>query len=297
MRLAPDRVELFYKLHSALLYYANERLGVVPGLQPDEQCPQRISPELALEIRAALHEHKELIDAFVAGNPHGFPDHELRIVRDWKSAVTGTFYIMRHLKKHTVFFGGKPPKAYGVLSLRDELEEMLPPYVLPHMAECVLLPFDDKIVYDGLLSGYNVVFGSGTRRNLEDEQREAVAQFGLITSLQPQTEPVQQSDAARLKILLGSQRSREHNEVEISAIAKKSDELRCLYHQEMGKIHARTYKKALLERDIVAGWFGVLDGLLVGAAGNRSELERTLRPLVPVEQWPLVYMFEIKPAK
>jgi hypothetical protein len=51
------------------------------------------------------------------------------------------------------------------------------------MTETVLLPFKDRIIYDGLLSGYNISFGGGMKRMLNDSYRQAKAQLGIVTTL------------------------------------------------------------------------------------------------------------------
>ena len=73
---------------------------------------------------------------------------------------------MRHLKKGSIFIS-RDDQVYVVHGIQDPLEEVIPSYALPQMVEAVLLPFKGMIIYDGLLSGYNVHFGSGIRSNLE----------------------------------------------------------------------------------------------------------------------------------
>ena len=92
--------------------------------------------------------------------------------------------------KYTVFLssGGSPNKAYGVLGLADPLEEVIGPY-LPRLITAVLLPFKGKIIYDGLVSGYNITFGGGIKRMLNEEYKQAKEAFGIITSLPLRAEP------------------------------------------------------------------------------------------------------------
>jgi hypothetical protein len=56
---------------------------------------------------------------------------------------------------------------------------------LPVAVQAVLLPFDGKIIYDGLLNTYSVTFGSGIRRSLDIASRNAQEREGIITSLLP----------------------------------------------------------------------------------------------------------------
>jgi hypothetical protein len=186
MNLPPEDCKLFYKLHQALMFWANERLKVVPEkvASPQEFAP--LPPETRIKVRDALHAQPDLIDEFARQNPYNFDPDELEIVASWKQAVGGEFYVFRYLKRYTVFLSsGLPSKAYGVLALTDPFEELVGPY-LPILTRTVLLPFKDKIIYDGVMSSYRISFGSGIKRRLNEEYQQAKARFGIITTLDPE---------------------------------------------------------------------------------------------------------------
>jgi len=50
------------------------------------------------------------------------------------------------------------------------------------MLETVLLPFEDKIVYDSFFSSYNVSFGKGIRETLEIDYNNAKNTYGIMTN-------------------------------------------------------------------------------------------------------------------
>ncbi len=183
MKLSTSECRLFYKLHPALMCYVNQRLGTLPEQPGDPGEFYALEAVQRAEVRNALHAQPDLIDEFVASNPFGFDSDEMAVVRSWKHALVGSFYILRRLKHYTVFLSSEgEPKAYGVLALADPFEVLIGRY-LPKFIQTVLLPFRGKIVYDGLLSGYNLTFGGGMRRMLDDSYRRAKADFGIITSL------------------------------------------------------------------------------------------------------------------
>ena len=190
--LTPDEGKHFCELYAALLSFVNRKLNVVTEQFSDSREYTATPPEARYAIRNALYDHRELIDQFVAENPAQMSADELEIVDSWEHALVGKFYVLRYLSKYTVFFstGGAPNKAYGVLGLADPLEYVIGPY-LPRLITAVLLPFKGKIIYDGLVSGYNITFGGGIKRSLSEEYKEAKEAFGIITSLgnQPVTPP------------------------------------------------------------------------------------------------------------
>lgn len=183
MLLESQDVELFFRLHRSLMFFVNQRLKLLPKeiATPDEFSV--LPPEVRIEVRDVLSERVDLIESFIAENPHQLTDDELHIVRSWRHLVAGRFYVFRHLKKHTVFLtANSPVVAYGVLALSQPFEDVIGPY-LPVLTDTVLLPFKGKIVYDGLINRYSISFGGGVRRLLNEGFKEAKARQGIVTSL------------------------------------------------------------------------------------------------------------------
>jgi hypothetical protein len=182
MILEPDDAERFFKLHKALTLFANQRLKLA---KPPARSKGIVSlpPDQRLKVRDALVEHLDLIGAFVEENPYKLDPDELGIVGSWKDLVAGEFYVLRFLKRYTVFLTAKEPTvAYGVVALSDPFDEVID-QPLPFYCKTVLLPFQDRIVYDGLLSGYNVIIGSNMTRELNDAYKDAKKRHGVVTSL------------------------------------------------------------------------------------------------------------------
>ncbi len=183
MLLEPNEVKLFFRLHKALMFHVNQRLGVVPQplATPEDFAAQ--PPDIRLKVRDAFLANVDLIDSFAAENPARLSDDEMDIVRSWRHFIHGKFHIFRELARHTVFLTTTDPAvAYGVVALTQPLEEIVGPY-LPVMVETVLLPFKNRIVYDGLMTSYNVSFGPGIKRSLSDCFKEAKDRQGIVTSL------------------------------------------------------------------------------------------------------------------
>jgi hypothetical protein len=190
MLLEPQDVELFFKLHRALMFFVNQRLKVIPDDVASPEELSSLSPEVRLKVRDAFLGHTDLIQQFVDENPAHLTSNELDIVRSWRHLVHGRFYVFRELKKYTVFLSTTSPAiAYGVLALSQPFEELVGPY-LPVLTQTVLLPFKGVIVYDGLMSSYNISFGPGIRRSLNESFKEAKARHGIVTSLPMSERPM-----------------------------------------------------------------------------------------------------------
>jgi hypothetical protein len=184
MQLTSAECDRFYRVWFSLLLYTNRQHSLVKNLkEPANLLDLTISVQDVGKIREKVWKDDTLLDRFTAENPHQLSPVDLGLASSWRKRISGTFFIFRHLKKYTVFLDdSSPARAYGVLGLRSTFEEVIGPY-LPVMVNAVLLPFEDKISYDGLLAPYPVRFGGGIRADLNDSYRDAKEREGVITQL------------------------------------------------------------------------------------------------------------------
>jgi hypothetical protein len=197
MKLSPEDAELFYKLMWPLQFYVNQQCQILPDVDSLEgyiACPQ----EDKLQVRNALYENIGLLNAFVTENLAQLSADELAIVQRWKRFVAGEFYIVRFLKKATIFVNSKdPPQVYAVLGLIDSLEDVFYGRKPPILIRTVLLPFKGRIIYDGMLNFYNIFFGSGIRGNLKEIYMAAKQNQRIIGTLEPEQQPPKKKRAPR----------------------------------------------------------------------------------------------------
>ena len=124
--------------------------------------------------------------------------------------------------------------------------------------------------------------------------QEAKATHGIITSLPFSPGATEQSDADRLKFYLKSQGNRDRYWDEIADLLREDPSLLPVYHQEMGKSHARSLGKRLREIGIADAWFAVLEGVIIAGARSKDDLDRVIEDLVPHGKESHVYAFRVK---
>ncbi|HUV79636.1 MAG TPA: hypothetical protein VMW40_02245 [Candidatus Bathyarchaeia archaeon] len=291
MKQSEEDTKLFYKLYPALLVYTNQQKGIIRSVTTIDEFMQLPSEEIN-KIREALYGQPGLIDAFVQEKPFNFSQNALEIVRSWNNFLKAEFYLFRYLKKYAIFLDNRsPPKAYGVLALVSDFQDIVS-QELPVYLKAVLLPFKGQIIYDGLLIPSPVSFGPGIRQDLKERYQEAKARFGIITSL-PWVE-IEDSDEERLKSYLSSEAMRLKYGGKIDRLIKKDPSLLTVYHQEMGKVHARTYGRCLSKIGLRNAWFAILEGEVVAGGCTRAEVERILDEIIPVEKRDFAYVFHLK---
>ena len=183
MTLDAEDGKLFFELMWKLQFYVNQKRGFHTNISSRTEYA-RLPAQKKLKARDALWENPELIEAYVQDNPDALAPDQLQIVQKWKGFIKGPFFILRHLKKGSIFIG-KDDEVYAVHGIQDPLEEVIPSHTLPQMVEAILLPFKGRIIYDGLLSGYSIHFGGGIRSNLNRTYMIAKQRNRIITTLEP----------------------------------------------------------------------------------------------------------------
>ena len=185
MKLSPDEYLLFSRLYNSLLKFVDEKLTLEPTKNTGK--PGQPNHGIFVAIREALFKDRQLIDTFVKENPCKFSPEDLEIVSSWKHARVGDFYMLRSLKQYTVFVGcteqyEPSEELFGVLALDVRFKEIVKT-PLPAFVRTALLPFQGKIIFDGLMSFYEVDLGTEVRQMLNGCYKYAKAHSGIITTL------------------------------------------------------------------------------------------------------------------
>lgn len=196
MILPRPEVDRFYRIWWALLRYTNARRQVLADW-PEPSAEDSLPISEIAKVRDVLWADDSLREAFLAENPAALPAADLETVAGWQHRVADSFFVVRYLKKHTIFLrDGTPARTYGVVGLVSSFPELLGPH-LPVHVQAVLLPFGNTIICDGLLARSNVTFGSGIRERLDLVYRDAHERGDVITSLPPQRKPLTVVEARR----------------------------------------------------------------------------------------------------
>ena len=192
MNLTEQERTQFWKIWCALIWGINEKHGIVPKFEkPVYGNP--INQEPFIAIRPLLWGNPQWIDDFIRDNEYGeLTEIDYGILADWrKNFIKGSFILMRHLKKYSVFMTmEEDAKLYGVCGITDPFSEKIPSSALPLMIETTLLPFKDKIIYDSLFGYHHISFGGGYKSSFKESYNEAKAKTGIIENMSLPPEPV-----------------------------------------------------------------------------------------------------------
>jgi hypothetical protein len=285
-RLPEKEVARFYKIHFALLSYINRRCKIVSGYTEPENYRNVSSEELqkkVVPIRDYLVAHPEEVREFIKDNPGKLSAEELELTRGWQFLLKDDFLIIKHLKDYSVFYQwGEQGKVFGVVGLYDPISRVIPDFTLPLRVQTVLLPFKDKIVYDGVISSYNIRFGPGIRGSLMGDYKQAEARYGIITSFDETGKPAggvsaREADQRLIKFYLSTQANREMYWDEARELARKNEANRIVYEQGLGKVNARFIKKDLKANEIKGFHYAIYRNTVVAVGKTKKEVEEFCR--------------------
>lgn len=171
-------VDLFFKVYLGLLEYANKKLRVTNIKKIYQHI--NLPPDKLVTIRDSLFKnHRDVIDSFIVDNPYNFNEDELEIVDEFKKGICDDCIVIEHRDDCTIV-GYRDNNCYKVKGLRSNMSDVIP---APAMAEMLLLPFKNVIVYDGMISAYPISMGSGMLKMIEQiAKQEPLSQItGLLS--------------------------------------------------------------------------------------------------------------------
>lgn len=179
MLLSPTEAKEFFGLQWALYFYVNQRYRYAPRIhEPDAfQFADHVTLRTFADHVAS---HLDEIDTFVDLNPGNLSDDDLETVRSWKGMFPGEFVLTDvHPDYAGVLSLSYPPVKFGVLGLTMPLAVMMESCGRS-IFKTRLLPFHDKIVFDGTLLIHPVPEDPELIGGVEVLYHHAISTFGLI---------------------------------------------------------------------------------------------------------------------
>lgn len=201
-RLTKRELDLFGTLFSEFLQFAEGKLK--PKQRVDLNMPKEVLHETMIRLRDAAFKKHNLMDAFVKENPGNHSPEELAVVLQWKHARVGWFYIIRCMKHRAEFLGSaetfRLTKELFLVHSRGVAFDQIVQTPLPVFVRTGLLPFKDKIVFDGVMEFIGKDLGDEVREMMLGCYRHLKQDVGVITSLPDErVVPVAKPKAARRK--------------------------------------------------------------------------------------------------
>ena len=184
-KLSRDDRLVFFSMWYALLEYVNRKLNL--GLEFDlEVGLPKI--EVIMQVRNKLWEEPSLISKFISDSDdiYEIKPEGVQMLKSWQNQhLSDTFMVVKYTSDHAVlmpFESEGAPVFYGVKGLESSIAEVLD-YKIHTIVNAVLLPFGDKIIYDGLVASYSLVFDKDIYASISKSYEEAERELRIIRQI------------------------------------------------------------------------------------------------------------------
>lgn len=134
--------------------------------------------------RNYLFDNLDIFDAFIKKNPRNLKRSELEIIDSWKTKfVRDNFVFLKQLKKYAILVNCKEEtdKVFAVLGLNDSPKDLVGIDGV-YLQDVTLLPFQGKIIWDGLFY-IGPIFGKNYLYSYNEIYRDIKNQNKIITQL------------------------------------------------------------------------------------------------------------------
>jgi len=137
--------------------------------------------EIRIQARTYLINQPEVIDLFLSKTP-SLTEEEKNILLRWKNYKTGRFIVIKCYKEYAIFFAYDNYKFYGVKALHDSFSTVLP-YKPPLIIQTRLFPYNDCIIWDGLVGVVPIAIGKNMAKIFKNDCNDAHKNGEIITQL------------------------------------------------------------------------------------------------------------------
>lgn len=178
----------FFRIYYQLLGYTNRCLELVDGVKEGPDIDDVSVSEL-LTIRDGLYDHDGLIQGFVWNADDDLDQPDRKLAASWRSYEYSEFLVRQYTRGYAEFIDiWGPHRLYAVKSLRQSFKQMgLEP---PEVVSAVLLPYEGRIVADGVVEPESPIGGMAVGE-YEEEVEIALDRYGVIEELPAPREPTQ----------------------------------------------------------------------------------------------------------
>jgi hypothetical protein len=176
--------KFFYETWYKLLDFVNRKYGIL-NIRIDPVYPSYHDEMQIYKIREKLWADPEVITEFT-GSSSILSKEEISLLQSWKQRhIKGQFMLMRYEPDSAVLMRTDKDgesRLYAVKGITTSVAEAMSRR-LPVMLETILLPFNDKIIYDSFMASYDIGFGKSISSSFDEEYNEAKEKYGIISTL------------------------------------------------------------------------------------------------------------------
>ena len=135
--------------------------------------------EAKSEARNFFNYNSSLLHEYLEKNAN-ISNSDKEILLGFNLKLSSKFVILKQLKSYAIFMDIETDKFYAVLALSDPFQKLID--CLPVLVKATILPFEDKIIYDGFLIR-EIYIGKNMEQNMLNQYKKAKANKLIIKRL------------------------------------------------------------------------------------------------------------------
>ena len=180
MTLSDIEYKTFLKTHLDLLFFVGQQGNFIAD---DVNFDQFVDLDFSIKLKCRdfLLDNKKLLDDYITINFDHLTTEQISTLTGFKKTITSDFVIFKCLSNNAIFIDTKDNKFYAVKALGDSFDQFFDRF--PVLVKTTLLPFNDKIVYDGFIKPTGVYFGSGMTSTMKEDYKLAKINNQILTTI------------------------------------------------------------------------------------------------------------------
>ena len=167
----------YLEAHLHFLFFAGLRLKLIPKNTSFETFLD-IDLKIKFKCRQAIIEDASLLEDYLKLNNKSLTENQINILNGFKKCISGKFIIYKCLTNYAIFINAVDNKFYAVKALGDSFEDFFSDF--PVLVQTTILPFNNKIIYDGFFETPVMYIGSNMTKSFDQMYRKAKKQKKIL---------------------------------------------------------------------------------------------------------------------
>ncbi len=180
MTLTDIEYKTFLKIHIDFLFFVGQKSKIIDDKMNFKKFVDT-DFSVKLKCRDFFLNNSELLDDYLTTNFDKLTTEQISILIGFKKTITSDFVIFKCLTNNAIFIDTKDNTFYAVKALGDSFDHFFDRF--PVLVQTTLLPFKDKIVYDGFIRPTGIHFGSGMTSTMKEDYKIAKINNQILTTI------------------------------------------------------------------------------------------------------------------
>lgn len=180
-QVSPTDAKIIISLLQGIDLFVNKKLNIYTEEQLENAKSKQEIANLLFELRSHWYKDTSIIDEFIKeADIKETPI--INLLQSWKRFIQDEFIFIRFFPECAVLQSVKTHQYYAVLGLNSDFDEIFPTNDVK-VIKTTLLPFLDKIIWDGLIVTSDAIFNPSFSKQLVESCKLARRKNLLITSI------------------------------------------------------------------------------------------------------------------